>query len=150
MKPRMPWWPTCSVWRFDGSQFSPRLKHSDPAHTERWFEEILNRTSATETAYARNASRQDDYDETQHANDYRDAINVLGYFSDADVLEVHLRYMEVRARALVASEWWLIEAIADALVARTTLTGRKFRRLIGDAYMARLQKDQTGRGEINP
>jgi hypothetical protein len=62
--------------------------------------------------------------------DKHEAIGWLGYFADGKVLEAYLKYMTARAEAFVALWWWLIEAVAEALLARTILTRAAWRPLV--------------------
>lgn len=85
------------------------------------------------------ADRLKEYDREQaESDDFHKAVNALGYFEDGAVLEKYLHYMEARAEAFVASRWWAITAVAEALLQRTTLKGPDVRRVIAEALQARL------------
>jgi ATP-dependent Zn protease len=46
----------------------------------------------------------------------------------------HLRYLAIQTEQIVEASWWLIDALAEVLLARPTLTGAQVRAAISDSY----------------
>lgn len=68
-----------------------------------------------------------------HRADARRTLLPIRPFPGEPALSAHVAYLEARTRALVAANWPAIEAVADALRLKDTLTGDEVREIVARA-----------------
>lgn len=77
-------------------------------------------------------------------SDYHDAIGLIDHFVGSnEELEAYLNLLRIRARNLVASNWPYIEAIAERLLEKKTLSAADARQVISAVIQASVERAQS-------